>query len=155
MSGDDQMTPASLTVIARRFAFVRETLGPNRGFWVNKFQRDAGGQDGDSWCADFVSYVLDVAYMGKPPLKRTGSTQTLLAEARAKGYVVDKPAVDCLFFYLNAADLPHHVGIVTGTSTSGTIGIAGNTSEDGQSVNGTGVFEHVISTAHTVYVRLP
>lgn len=146
------MTPASLTIVARRFSFVRETLGPNRGFWVSWFQRFTGGRAGDSWCADFASFVLDVAYMGNPPLQKTGSTQVMLAEARVKGYVVDRPEVDALYFYLNAAGVPHHVGIVTNTAPL--TGIAGNTSADGTSDNGTGVFEHAISTGHTVYVRL-
>lgn len=146
---------ASLSAVARRFGFVRETGGPNIGAWVSVFQRFAGGQDGDSWCADFVSFLLDVAYHGKSPLKKTGSTQALLAEARVKGFVVTTPQPDDLYFYVNDAGHAHHVGIVTGVNPL--IGLSGNTSPDGLSVNGTGVFEHPLSVdpTHLVFVRLP
>jgi hypothetical protein len=145
----------SLTAMARRLNFIRETDGPNRGAWVNGLQRYCHGQSGDSWCADFVSFVLDWAYFGKSPLRLTGSTQQMLDEARTKGFVVDQPDVDDLFFFLNANGLPHHVGIVTGVGPL--FGIAGNTSEDGLSVNGTGVFEHAITVtpSRIVFVRTP
>lgn len=143
----------SLTAIARRFAFVRETQGPNVGFWVSKFQRETDNTDGQSWCASFVSFILDVAYKGDSPLKRSGSTQVMLADAKNKHFVTKDPFVDCLFFYVNAVGVPHHIGIVTGINPL--IGIAGNTSEDGKSSNGTGVFEHVISESNIVFVRLP
>src|SRR3954471_9827145 len=77
-------TPASLTAVARHLLHVRETRGPNRGFWVSKLQRECGGRPGDPWCADFVSFVLDVAYMGKPPLAPTGSTKAMLTQATVK-----------------------------------------------------------------------
>lgn len=152
------MTPASLTAIARRGDFVRETLGPNKGFFVHSIQAFAGGKDGDSWCAAFVSLVLYVAYMGAPPLKRTESTIQMLNEARAKGYVVDRPRADDLYFFTHPDGTPHHVGIVTdasGLAVGNVLGIAGNTSEDGTSSNGTGVFEHRIPLLNTVFVRLP
>lgn len=150
------MTPASLTAVARHLLFIRETLGPNRGFWVNKLQREAGGKDGDSWCADFVSFVLDIAYMGLSPLPKTGSTQRMLDAARRRGWIVSAPALDCLYFFVHPDGAPHHVGIVTDIRDHGiVVGIAGNTSPDGTSVNGTGVFEHQIPTTNVVYARLP
>ncbi len=147
------MTPASLVAVARHLAFIRETEGPNRGAWVSMLQRFCYGADGDSWCADFVSFVLDVAYHGHPPFPRTGSSQTLLERALAHGGVkVSAPIPEDLYFYVNAAGVAHHVGIVT--SASPLEGIAGNTSEDGLSDNGTGVYEHAIP-ASAVFVRLP
>jgi hypothetical protein len=149
------MTPASITTIARRLNFVRETQGPNAGAWVNGFQRYCHGKSGDSWCADFVSFVMDFAYYGNAPLKLTGSTRDMLAEATSKNLRSPKPVIDGLFFYVNADGTPHHVGIVSDVLPTGVVmGIAGNTSEDGVSSNGTGVFEHAISTARTVFVRL-
>lgn len=149
------MTPASLHVIARRFSFIRETEGPNRGTWVNYLQRFCSGKDGDSWCADLVSKVIDIAYRGHAPVRRSGSCQEILTDARAKGFVKVAPAIDDLFFYVNADGHAHHVGVVTNASPL--TGIAGNTSEDGKSSNGTGVFEHAltISPARIVFVRLP
>lgn len=154
------MTPASLTAVARHYRFIRETLGPNKGFHVAFLQRFCGGQDGDSWCADFVSFVLDIAYLGQPPLPRSGATRALLSAARVRGWVVDSPQPDDLYFFTRPDGIPHHVGIVTmvgllGVGQIAVTGIAGNTSEDGTSSNGTGVFEHPIPTGRTVWVRLP
>lgn len=145
------MTPASLTAVARRLDFVRETSGPNDGAWVNCLQRFTGNAPGASWCASFVCFVLDVAYRGTSPLKKSASCQVLLDAARARGWIVTTPAIDDLFFYVNGANHAHHIGIVTAVAPL--TGIAGNTSEDGRSSNGTGVFEHAIN-AH-VFVRLP
>lgn len=150
----------SSIVAARRLSFIRETGGANRGAWVEALQRFCSGIPGDSWCADYVSFVLDVVYRGKAPLRKTGSTKVMLAEARLKGFVVTTPQPEDLYFYLDGAGVPHHVGIVTEVTINGggiaqIIGIAGNTSEDGQSANGTGVFEHSIPTKNTVFVRLP
>jgi len=144
---------ASLTAVARRLSFIRETEGPNRGAWVSMLQRFCFGNLGDSWCADFVSFVLDVAYHGQPPIRRSGSSQLMLEAAKTKGTVVTYPTTDDLFFYVNATGHAHHVGIVTGVTPL--TGIAGNTSPDGMSDNGTGVFEHPIESdpSRVVFVR--
>jgi len=144
------MMPASLSVLARRLNFIRETA-PNDGAWVNFCQRFTHNNPGDSWCASFVSLILDIAYHGKPPLVRSASTQVLLAEAAAKGWIVDRAEVDDLYFYVKNG-VPHHVGICSNITPSGVEGISGNTSPDGSSSNGTGVFEHAIGPA--VFVRV-
>lgn len=156
------MTPASLTAVARHLLFIRETLGPNRGYWVEFLQRFAGGVPGDPWCADFVSLVLDIAYRGQSPLRKTGSTQVLFREATLYGWQVPVGAgsiKDDLYFFVHDDGTPHHVGIVTVGNAAGLAltGIAGNTSEDGRSAEGTGAFEHAlsISQSHLRLVRLP
>ena len=149
------MTPASLSVVARRLSFIRETDGPNRGAWVEFLQRFSHGSPGDSWCADFVSLCIDVAYRGGAPIVRSGSTIALLNDARAKGFVVPIPQVDDLYFFVNPSGTPHHVGVVTDILPLA--GIAGNTSASGASSNGTGVFEHplAVDPRSVVFVRLP
>ncbi len=157
------MPPASLTAVARHLAFIRETLGPNRGYWVQFLQRWAGGVAGDSWCADFVSLVLEIAYLGQVPLPRSGSTRVLLREAQIRGWVLPQgaaPQVDDLYFFVYVGGdpaltgQPHHMGVVT--STDPLSGIAGNTSVNGKSSDGTGVFEHPIYAGDAlVLVRLP
>jgi hypothetical protein len=80
----------------------------------------------------------------------------MLAVARAKGYVVNTPQVDDLYFFIDpVSGIPHHVGIVT--ESTPLTGIAGNTSEDGLSANGTGMFEHAVTVSPTkiVFARLP
>lgn len=137
---------------ARKYLFVRETLGPNRGVWVEAFQRIGDGKPGDSWCMDFVSFVLWVCYQGPAPLPRTGSCD--VAWAIAKDYEVHVPVAGDVFFRVRPDGDAHHVGIITGTGPL--TAIAGNTSEDGKSSNGTGVFEHpLIVNAETRFARLP
>lgn len=143
---------SSIVQIARHLDFVREVGGPNTGDWVTFIQRVTGNGPGDSWCASFVCLVLDIAYRGKSPLKATAWTPAVLAEAKRNGWITITPQPGDLFFYVNA-ERAHHVGIVTGIDPL--IGIAGNTSPDGLSNNGTGVFEHAISATNTVFVHLP
>ncbi len=143
----------SLSVLARHFLFVRETDGPNRGAWVEFFSRFTGNDAGSSWCCSFESFLEDVAYRGHPPTPRTGVCAYKLSQATAQGYVVSSPAVDDLFFFLENG-VAHHCGIVSGVEPL--LAIAGNTSPDGLSANGTGVFEHPIPDGpNTVFVRLP
>lgn len=153
--GATVITRSSLVAIARRFNFVREVGGANTGAWVSLFQRFAGGEDGESWCCDFESYVEMIAYRGRAPGMRTGSCQQKLDHARGRGWVVTDPRVEDLYFFINAAGHAHHIGIVTAIGTL--TGIAGNTSEDGASSNGTGVFEHTLTVPRSliVFVRLP
>jgi hypothetical protein len=147
---------ASLTAVARHFTFVRETQGANRGAWVQFFQRVAGGQPGDPWCCFFLCRVLDIAYFGHSPLIVTGSCAELLANVRAKGYDLKPSSAvqpDDIFFYLDANGQAHHVGIVTQVNPMK--GLAGNTSEDGLSSEGVGVFEHPIAAGRMAFARLP
>lgn len=160
------MRIADPILIARRFLFVRETLGPNRGAWVQEFQRSVGLHPGEPWCMAFVWKVFDIAYSGQCPLLRSGSCHAVLADARRKGWEVVEPQPGDLYFYLNG-DHAHHVGILTpprdpvidGVRVQGEMlgrlsGIAGNTSEDGKSSNGDGVYEHEIA-GRMAFVRVP
>lgn len=142
--------------VARQFLFVRETLGPNRGVFVEAFQRVGDGKPGDSWCADFVSFVLWVCYQGPAPLPRTGSAAAMLAVATANGWVTTKPVAGDVFFRVDATGHAHHVGFVTAAAADRVGTIAGNTSEDGLSANGTGVFEHDVAPSPTLcFVHIP
>lgn len=138
--------------IARLFRFVRETT-QNQGQRVNAIQVWSGGKDaiGTSWCAWLVTMVLDLFYQGKSPVPRLGRVQDIYELALKNGWVTHTPVVGDLFLYVNAQDRGHHIGFVSGVEPL--IGIAGNTSADGASSNGDGVYEHPI-TAH-VFIHLP
>jgi len=140
---------------ARRWRFVRETLGPNRGVFVEAFQRIGDGKPGDSWCADALSTWLWICYQGPAPLPRTGSCAAMYEVAKQQGYVTTDPQPGDVFFRVNRdEDHAHHVGVLV--SVDPLVGIAGNTSEDGLSSNGTGVFEHEMEPSPSlVFVRLP
>jgi hypothetical protein len=147
----------TLVQIARLYLFVRETKGANRGVWVELFLKYTDNQPGDSWCCSFVCFCLSIYYQGNSPLTKTASCATLLGQAQKLGYLLPEGALiqpGDLFFYLNAAGHAHHVGIVTDYQHPELIGIAGNTSEDGKSDNGTGVFEHAVGGRKAI-VRLP
>lgn len=144
--------------IARQFRFVRETLGPNRGVFVEAFQRIGDGKPGDSWCMDFVSFVLWVAYQGPAPLPRTGSCDVAYAVARTNGWIAATPSVGDVFFRIAKDDPTNavHTGFVTKVYLDRIGSIAGNTSEDGLSHNGTGVFEHDLKLSATLkFVHIP
>lgn len=147
---------ASLSAVMRRFAFVRETDGANRGSWVNFLQRFCDGVEGDSWCADLESVVEDIAYKGHPKTPRSGSCQVKLEYCMKKEWVVAEPQVDDLYFFVNADGHAHHIGVVTAPYPK-LAGIAGNTSALGISSNGDGCYEHALTLprAHIVFVRLP
>ncbi len=142
--------------IMRQFSFVRETLGANRGVFVEAFQRIGDGKPGDSWCMDLVSFVLWVCYQGPAPLPRTGACAVAFEVAKQNGWITKNPAVNDVFFRVDETGHAHHVGLVTRVYSDRVGSIAGNTSEDGLSSNGTGVFEHDLSFKPSlVFVHIP
>lgn len=147
------MTADRLIAVARRGLFIRETEGPNRGVFVEAIQHFCGGVPGSSWCAYVISLVLWIAYRSRPPLKRTGSCAEMLAECRAKGFVVTTPRPGDLVFSVDDNGHAHHVGLVTNTAPL--VSVAGNTSQDGLSSDGTGMFEHEISPLRKAFARMP
>lgn len=137
--------------IARLFLFVRET-SQNQGQRVNAIQVWSGGTEaiGTSYCAWFATLVLDLVYQGKSPIPRQGGVQAIRELAESNGWITDSPGVGDLFLYVNAADHAHHIGFVTALNPL--TGISGNTSRDGTSSNGDGVYEHGISAR--VFIHL-
>lgn len=131
--------------IARLFRFVREaqTIGQNRGLRVEAIQHWTGGQAGESWCCDYATMMLDLYFQGVSPIPRTGSCETVYELAKTNGWLTESPIVGDLVLSINSAGIAHHIGIVTNTNPL--TSIAGNTSPNGQSSDGSGVFEHAIS----------
>lgn len=155
------------TDVFRLFLHVRERTGAqNEGLRVEAIQRWGGGRKGDAWCCWLATLVLDLVFQGKSPIPRLGSCDDVLKLAKDKGWLSDKPHVDDLFLFLRDPDGPqgprgmedaYHVGMVTEVLTDSFVGIAGNTSEDGKSHNGVGVFEHMLplTPGKVVFVRYP
>jgi hypothetical protein len=143
--------------IARQFSFVREADIQNTGLMVESIQHWSGGEKGQSWCAYFILFILDICFGGKTlnPIKRSGAVQVIYDQAKTNGWIVNDSQPGDLFIYVNDVDHAHHIGFVT--VIGGSAGIAGNTSEDGKSSNGNGVYEHGISTnrEHVKYIRYP
>jgi hypothetical protein len=139
-------TSEQIISIARLFLFVRETGGQNKGRWVGAFQKLCDGVPGDSWCCYFVCVVLAIAFggFGKSPIGMHGRVQDVYELARSNGWVTDKPVAGDLFVYVDATGHAHHIGFATYASDYVIVGIAGNTSNDGKSSNGDGVYEHAV-----------
>ena len=130
--------------IFRRFLFVRETEGANKGAWVEFFQHFCDGVPGDSWCADIESVVEYITF-GKCLSPKTGSVQVKLDFMVKHGWEIQSPEYGCVIISVDANRHGHHIALCTLTMP-GLQAIAGNTSEDGSSDNGTGCFEHIINT---------
>lgn len=143
----------TLIDLARQFDFVRETEGPNRGHYVDAMNEFARAPLGSSWCASFVSFLLWTIFKRSPGLPITASCEELRQAALSAGMISPIPVAGGLYLRIDpATGLAHHVGIVTGVNPL--TGIAGNTSPDGTSTNGVGVFEHPIGLANLVFVEL-
>lgn len=139
--------------IARLFLFVREDAEQNRGLRVEAIQHWSTGSFGDSWCAEFATLVLDLLFQGKSPIPRLTAAQAIRDACAKGGWLVTQPEllkVGDLFFYVDANDHAHHVGFITQLPYGAQpfLGIAGNTSADGTSSNGNGVYEHAITPTH-------
>jgi hypothetical protein len=135
----------SPTIIARQFLFVRE-VPQNKGQRVEAIQKWCGGAIGDSWCAEFVTMVLDICFQGNSPIPRLRAVQDIYNLATKNGWMTDNPQKDDLYIYVDVVNHAHHVGIFTENWN----GIAGNTSVDGTSSNGSGVFEHSLTSNRSV-----
>lgn len=153
----------SPTDIARQWSFVREHNGPNNGVFVRAIQQvgTAGGIGNESWCADFVSLILQIAFQGVDvPFPRSSAANDFYARALLLGWTRQEACQDDLFVTVNAQNHAHHIGIVTSASEDvpqQVVAIAGNTN-DGGSDNGDGVYEkplHHAPTDHIIFIHYP
>jgi hypothetical protein len=146
--------------IARQLDYIREA-GSNAGQRVEGIQRWGGGQKGDSWCCYFATMVLDIEFKGNAPIPRTGRCQDVYELAKQRGWIVQVPEPGDLYLFVNGDEHAHHIGIVTAAIVAGggytVAGISGNTSGDGQSSNGNGVYEHelLVPWEYMRFVRVP
>lgn len=137
----------------RQFRYVREASEQNTGQKVEGIQRWGGGEKGQSWCCYWATMMLDVWFQGNAPIPRLGLCEDVHQLARKNGWLTDEPEPGDIVLSVNDANHAHHIGIVTATAPLKSI--AGNTSEDGVSSNGNGVYEHEISTKNKLFVKYP
>lgn len=144
----------TLVDMMKGLLFVREEK-ENRGNRVEAIQKWCGGLPGQSWCCYLLTAVLDVLYQGKSPIPRLGACQDVYNIGKKNKWLVSSPLANDIFLYVDSNDHAHHIGVITIDGQY--IGIAGNTSPDGQSSNGTGVFEHELISNHNniKLIRLP
>jgi hypothetical protein len=148
--------------IARLFKYVRELPG-NKGLRVEAIQRWTEGQPGDPWCCCYATMVLDLYYCGalgreRSPFPRTAGCDVVLKVARDQGWVTDMPVPGDVYLRMKDPNDAVHIGFVTTPIKNGRFGqISGNTSADGLSNNGDGVYERDVPYVPEKYlfVRLP
>lgn len=151
-----QLTMTVLDV-ARLFLHVREIPG-NRGARVEAIQKWGGGSPGDAWCCWWVTMVLDLYYGGKSPVPRHGSCDIPLALCKSEGWMVEHPIPGDLYFRLADPTNAVHIGFACSPIRDGRfVQLSANTSEDGLSREGTGVFEREIPyvPGKIVFARIP
>lgn len=142
-------------VTAEQFiGWVKEATGANDGPWVEAFQRVTGNKRGDAWCASFATAILDIAYRGQNPLRRSASCDVLLEDARKKGWLTDTPEPGDLFLVMRTPTDAVHVGIVTSVGKLSVKTVEGNTN-DGGSRDGWGVFARERKRKGLQFIRLP
>lgn len=138
--------------IARCFKGVREA-GENKGLRVEAIQHYSGGQEGDSWCAEMVWMWMDLSSNQNPIFDRVQSCEVIHQWGIKNNRTSNEPNPGNLVLSINPnTNLAHHVGLIT--SINPLMSIAGNTSEDGISSNGDGVYEHIISPENKVYISI-
>ena len=146
--------------IARLFKHVREGASANSGARVEGIQRWSGGTKGDSWCCHFVTMVLDLYHAGKSPVPRHGACDVILALCATNGWMVraEEMREGDIWFRLADPTDAVHIGFTTTPVKDGVFGqISGNTSEDGLSNNGNGVYERPVKyvPGKVAFARLP
>lgn len=89
-SGGSRTGRAALAIaIGELKANAREIGGNNRGPFVRKYLAPAGVEEGNSWCASFVSWCFLQASDGdeaKMPFAYTPGARSLLGEFKRKGW---------------------------------------------------------------------
>lgn len=113
--------------------------GSNRGPDVERYQKSAGAEAGDPWCAAFWTCMLLDSGVSRSALPElAASVHGWLDWAKAKGIVSDTPKRGFVGLIIESATTGHLVGIsaVRGDTVDT---IEGNTNTDG-SREGYGVF---------------
>jgi len=154
MIGDVEVDDTALFLwLVREFRYVREAAEQNTGQRVEGIQRWGGGAKGQSWCSYWATMMLDVWFQGNAPIPRKGLCEDVHQLAKKNGWITDEPEPGDIVLSVNEANHAHHIAIVTGTDPL--TAIAGNTSADGVSSNGNGVYEHTITPRNKVFVKYP
>lgn len=131
---------------AYSYVGLKEATGHNDGYHIEKFLKLVGRKKGDSWCAAFVSYCLEVNNIREPSI-RSG----LARDFTKSKYVIDAKNVYLDLVKVNSGDLVvwkkgnsiyGHIGfVINWNQTKGTT-IEGNTSsgQKGSQSDGDGVY---------------
>ncbi|RYF14703.1 MAG: peptidoglycan-binding protein [Flavobacteriales bacterium] len=113
---------------------VREATGRNDGKAVAAYLQATGIQEGNPWCAAYVSWVFKIAGYAQP---RTAWSPALFPKARQS--LAPLPA-NLFGIYYTTLRRVAHVGFVIKKEKNWIISVEGNTNMDG-SREGNGVYQ--------------
>lgn len=144
-AGLSQIKTANLRYVDTAFSYVgiREKTGKNDGVEVERFLKSVGRKAGDSWCAAFVSYCLNVT--NHPFPVRSGLSRAFVTKQSiyATKVLQGQNEVACgdLAIWQNGNTISGHIAIVVIADKTKFITIEGNTSSGkGKQYDGDGVF---------------
>ena len=159
--------PEAMDAAFRLLSFIREIPeASNAGPGVEAMQRSTGHGPGTFWCACGLYYVGSGLYGADWPLPRTASCDELYKFAKAKSWLVDRPAAGDVFLVRPRKPDPknpsEHVGYVRKAFADGSFLTWECNAADPKrtaSRNGTGVFSRTrgthADTARYDFIRLP
>lgn len=147
-----------LLKIALGFEGVTE-VGDNRGYWIDKWNRNAKAPLGSSYCASFVTYVLDSVQAYEPTV-RSALAQNFItkksipASKVVVGYTIPEGSI---VVWKRGNTIYGHVGFTT-KHWKGATGntIEANTSSGlrGSQYNGDGVYQRVRTISPDDFFRI-
>ena len=119
-AGGSKIGRAALAVAIKELnAGAGEVGGNNRGVWVKKYLKPAGLDEGNSWCASFVSWCYLQASDGEMPFAYCPGARALLKEFRDKGWAKGPdsgygplPGDVVVWWRVQLAGWQGHVGLV-------------------------------------------
>lgn len=119
--------------VARRELGKGEQGGDNRGPDVRRYHAVTGANEGDSWCASFVSYCFQDGNPGAMPYEPTAGARETLKRFKAKGWTYDagvaslpEPGDIVVFTRGPVEGWMGHIGIVDGYENGIVTTIEGN-----------------------------
>lgn len=109
---------------------VRENEGPNRGAWIDDFNRVAGVPLGSPWCGAMLTWAFDMFDMPKP--RYGASVSSWVSWAKAHDLIVKDPKRADLCAWLNdngtghigqiVSAIPGFIQSIEGNTTPGPLG---------------------------------
>jgi hypothetical protein len=147
-------------LVAENYIGVEETAGANRHPEIDKWNTRLGLPLGSSYCAAFVSFVLDSAEV-KTPAIRTGVAQQFITKQSISATKVSAGTVTIpagsLVIWKRGNTWQGHVGITVADwkgPTGYTIEANTSPSDAGSQSNGDGVYRKIRRIDPTAYLRI-
>lgn len=146
--------------IAESYVGTNEVAGPNRHPAIDDWNQNVDVPVGSSYCASFVSYVLDSAKV-QYPVKRTALAQGLITNKSIKAsqiwsYSSRRPIRGFIVIWKKGETWMGHTGFVRYKKGSTFYTIEANTSpsDQGDQRNGDGVWKKQRHIDPTAYFRI-